>query len=92
MLSTGEPRLSVPFFYNPSLCARVQPLQLPSSLPWERDEGQEQCRWRDGRHEQLAEYGMNAFKSLARSHPEVMAMYHSDLRLAPGGSVVRVRQ
>lgn len=89
MLSTGAPRLSIPFFYNPNLRTRVAPLALPASLPWERAEA-EGGRWRDARaHAQLSEYGMNAFKSLARSHPEVMAIHHPDLEVSGDGSVVR---
>ena len=37
VLSTAVTRLSVPFFYNPSLETVVEPLALPSSLAWERD-------------------------------------------------------
>ena len=37
VLSTPVTRLSVPFFYNPSLETVVEPLSLPSSLAWERD-------------------------------------------------------
>ena len=37
VLSTPVTRLSVPFFYNPSLETVVEPLALPSSLAWERD-------------------------------------------------------
>ena len=47
-----------------------------ASLPWEREEdaGEVEARWRtQGKNAQVAEYGANAFKSLARSHPAVMA-------------------
>ena len=37
VLSTAATRLSVPFFYNPSLETVVEPLALPPSLAWERD-------------------------------------------------------
>ena len=37
----------------------------------------------------IGEYGANALKSLARSHPEVMARHHPDLEVKPDGSVVR---
>uniref|UniRef100_A0A0G4I6L0 Fe2OG dioxygenase domain-containing protein n=1 Tax=Chromera velia CCMP2878 TaxID=1169474 RepID=A0A0G4I6L0_9ALVE len=38
----------------------------------------------------IAQFGMNAFKSLARSHPEVMKRHHPDLRVCPDGTVVRL--
>ena len=37
LAARGE-RVSVPFFYNPALSATVRPLELPASLPWEREE------------------------------------------------------
>ena len=37
VLSPPVTRLSVPFFYNPSLETVVEPLPLPASLAWERD-------------------------------------------------------
>lgn len=36
----------------------------------------------------LPSYGMNAFKSLARSHPLVFARHHPDLRVLADGQVV----
>ena len=37
-----------------------------------------------GRNKLSAEYGVNAFKSLARSHPTVLAAHHPDLCLVDG--------
>ena len=70
----------------------MQPLDLPPSLPWERDEeaaADVEARWRtEGKNAQVAEYGANAFKSLARSHPEVMARHHPDLVVCDDGRIV----
>ena len=38
----------------------------------------------------LREYGLNALKSLARSHPAVFAAHHPDLRLEEDGQIVRM--
>ena len=59
LAARGE-RVSVPFFYNPALSATVRPLELPASLPWEREEdaGEVEARWRtQGKNAQVAEYG-----------------------------------
>ena len=80
VLSSGRERVSVPFFYNPRLEAVVRPLALPAALEWEREEGE---RWRNPANELIAEYGANAFKSLARSHPTVLRRWHADLRVDP---------
>ena len=37
----------------------------------------------------LEAYGANALKSLARSHPEVMARHHPDLVVGEDGAVAR---
>jgi len=90
VLSTPVTRLSVPFFYNPSLETVVEPLALPSSLVWERDAAYDsQTHWRRPANAMLREYGLNAFKSLARSHPAVFAAHHPDLRVEEDGQVVR---
>ena len=89
LAARGE-RVSVPFFYNPALSATVRPLELPASLPWEREEdaGEVEARWRtQGKNAQVAEYGANAFKSLARSHPAVMVRHHPDLRVCEDGRI-----
>ena len=72
------------------LRATVSPLELPAGLPWERDEGYDaHTHWRRDRNAMLSEYGANAFKSLARSHPAVFARHHADLRVLDDGRVVR---
>ena len=92
VLSTPRARLSIPYFYNPALEATVEPLELPASLPWEREaEYDRERHWRRPQNALLAEYGANAFKSLARSHPAVFARHHSDLRLLDDGRVVRAQ-
>ena len=126
VLSTSAARLSVPFFYNPALECRVEPLPLPV-LPWERNVAYDteasaggsnlaslplghitgetltwlsaalvrsyathsQSHWRRPKNAMLHEYGANAFKSLARSHPAVFERHHPDLRVTDDGRVVK---
>ena len=45
--------------------------------------------WRRPANAMLREYGLNAFKSLARSHPAVFAAHHPDLLVEEDGQVVR---
>merc|ERR1712070_1250887 len=72
VLSSLSPRVSIPFFYNPTLSANVSPVTLPSDLLWERDSRYDlDMHWRRPNNAMLPEYGANAFKSLARSHPSV---------------------
>eukprot|EP00586_Coscinodiscus_wailesii_P016608 CAMPEP_0172498552 /NCGR_PEP_ID=MMETSP1066-20121228/113590_1 /TAXON_ID=671091 /ORGANISM="Coscinodiscus wailesii, Strain CCMP2513" /LENGTH=461 /DNA_ID=CAMNT_0013271857 /DNA_START=34 /DNA_END=1419 /DNA_ORIENTATION=- len=82
-------RLSVPFFYNPRLEARVEVLELPDTLVWDRDETamMKERRWKRQGNEMLRVYGRNAFKSLARSHPRVFERWHGDLMLDEGGQL-----
>jgi isopenicillin N synthase-like dioxygenase len=90
VLSTPAARLSIPFFFNPSLETVVQPLALPGSLEWEREASYDsQSHWRRPSNAMLPAYGANAFKSLARSHPAVFAAHHPDLRVLEDGRVVR---
>ena len=85
-------RLSVPYFYNPRLEATVAPLPAAdiARLPWERDDGYDaQAHWRRPSNAMIHEYGANAFKSLARSHPAVFERHHPDLHLLPDERVLR---
>lgn len=82
-------RLSIPYFHNPVLDACIEPLTLPSALEWERDKSyDEKAHWRRPSNAMLAEYGSNAFKSLARSHPAVFEEHHPDLRVLNDGRIV----
>jgi len=53
-----------------------------SALPWTRERPAAAVR-----HSLLREYGANAFKSLARSHPLVFARHHPDLSVRGDGMV-----
>ena len=75
-------RLSLPFFWNPSLSAIVDVVCDPSRLPWTRDRPPTETR-----HSLLRAYGANAFKSLARSHPRVFERHHPDLYVKEDGTV-----
>ncbi len=81
------PRISVPWFYNPPLECEVRPLALPSTLEWERSGGEGARHWRRPGNVMLRKYGLNAFKSLARSHPDVFRDQHPDLTLGEDGEV-----
>ena len=65
-------------------------LELPASLPWEREEGYEaQKHWVRPKNAMLQSYGLNAFKSLARSHPRVFERHHNDLVLMEDGRILQ---
>jgi isopenicillin N synthase-like dioxygenase len=68
-------RFSVPFFYNPRLDARIEPLPFPhaSAAPGVTD---------DPSNPLFAEYGFNELKGKLRAHPLVAARHHTEL-LAP---------
>ncbi|WP_329337874.1 isopenicillin N synthase family oxygenase [Streptomyces sp. NBC_00663] len=65
-------RFSVPFFYNPRLDARVEPLPFPhaSTAPGVTD---------DPSNPLFAEYGYNELKGKLRAHPLVAERHHGDL-------------
>jgi isopenicillin N synthase-like dioxygenase len=86
LLSTA--RISVPYFYNPNIDAMIEQRALPASLPWEREAGYEaKSHWRRDSNAFISSYGLNAFKSLARSHPAVFERHHPDLVVTPDGQV-----
>lgn len=88
-VTTGSQRqrISVPYFYNPTLSARVETVDLPRSLPWERVNSEK--HWRRKGNVMLNTYGENAFKSLARSHSSVFAKQHMDLDLLDDGRIIK---
>ena len=89
----SPPRLSVPYFWNPRLDAVIEPMEsLPETLTWLRPEPEDVAETGShgsGGNRLIGEYGLNALKSLARSHPEVMARHHPDLEVMRDGSVAR---
>ena len=84
-------RFNMPFFWNPRLDFCVERIDLPNSLVWERPRPSEgSIGWTSshaGGNKLQACYGANAFKSLARSHPQVMEQHHQDLTVLPDGTV-----
>ena len=94
-------RLSVPYFWNPKLEYVCEPMDLPPSVRWTRagaptaafaaaaaQAGKEKKKAKK-KNPLLEAYGANALKSLARSHPEVMARHHPDLVVGEDGAVAR---
>ena len=75
--SIGDDRVSIPFFFNPALDARVPQLELPAEL---RTEAAGVTR--DPANPIFGLYGDNALKYRLRAHPDVAALHHSEL-LAP---------
>ncbi|GAA1934264.1 2-oxoglutarate and iron-dependent oxygenase domain-containing protein [Microbacterium aoyamense] len=67
-------RISVPFFFNPALDARLPIIELPAELAAEAH-GVTQ----DPTNRIHALYGENALKSRLRAHPDVAAIHHPDL-------------
>ncbi|SPF04229.1 isopenicillin N synthase family dioxygenase [Streptomyces sp. MA5143a] len=65
-------RFSVPFFYNPRLDARIEPLVFPyaSAAPGVTD---------DPANPLFAEYGFNELKGKLRAHPLVAERHHAGL-------------
>ena len=84
-------RFSMPYFWNPRLDFCVKHIEVPKSLVWERPKPSAQSIETTDSHEGgnklHACYGENAFKSLARSHPQVMERHHSDLIVLPDGTI-----
>ena len=72
-------RISVPYFFNPRLDSSVSDL-----VPLEDMTEAPASDTHEGKNVLMGQYGENAFKSLARSHPEVLARHHTDLALADG--------
>lgn len=72
-----DERISVPFFFNPALDARLPIIELPADLAAEA-RGVED----DPTNPIHATYGENALKSRLRAHPDVAERWHSDLLAA----------
>ncbi|OAA29391.1 dioxygenase, isopenicillin N synthase [Frankia sp. EI5c] len=74
----GHERVSVAFFFGPSLSATVTPVPLPADLLAEiPDAGPP-----DPDNPIFAQHGMNTLKSWLRSHPEVTRRHYADLTAA----------
>jgi isopenicillin N synthase-like dioxygenase len=69
-----EDRISVPFFFNPSLDAELPPIELPAELA-AHARGVAQ----DPRNPIHGLHGENALKSRLRAHPDVAEIWHPDL-------------
>lgn len=68
---TGD-RISVPYFFNPALDARLPLIQIPKELG-------EYSVSDDPENPIFALYGENCLKSRLRSHPDVAERHHRDL-------------
>ena len=73
-----EERISIPFFFNPALDARLPLIDLPAELA-----AQARGVTKDPANPIHALYGENALKSRLRAHPDVAAIHHADLVGAP---------
>lgn len=69
----GE-RISVPFFFNPALDAKLPLIELPAELATEARGVTD-----DPNNPIHSLYGENALKSRLRAHPDVAAIHHADL-------------
>ena len=76
-----DERISVPFFFNPALDARLPIIELPAALAAEA-RGVTQ----DPTNPIHSLYGENALKSRLRAHPDVAAIHHPDLLAARAAS------
>ncbi|MFH8371691.1 isopenicillin N synthase family dioxygenase [Streptomyces sp. NPDC018031] len=68
----GRERFSVPFFYNPRLDARIEPLPFPHAR-------HAPGATRDPANPLFAEYGRNELKGWLRAHPGVARRHHAGL-------------
>ncbi|GAB6857249.1 isopenicillin N synthase family dioxygenase [Microbacterium xylanilyticum] len=73
-----DERISIPFFFNPALDARLPLIELPPELA-----AQARGITKDPSNPIHALYGENALKSRLRAHPDVAAIHHADLVGAP---------
>lgn len=71
---SGSDRLSIPYFFNPSLDAEIPPVDLPPHLA-ARSRGVTQ----DAENVLGSRYGENLLKARLRAHPDVAAIHHRDL-------------
>ncbi|MCR2764797.1 isopenicillin N synthase family oxygenase [Microbacterium sp. zg.B48] len=69
-----DDRISVPFFFNPALDARLPVIKLPAELA-----AAARGVTQDPANPIHALYGENALKSRLRAHPDVAAIHHADL-------------
>jgi isopenicillin N synthase-like dioxygenase len=69
-----DERISVPFFFNPALDARLPLIELPAELA-----ASARGVTQDPTNPIHALYGENALKSRLRAHPDVAAIHHADL-------------
>lgn len=76
-----DERISVPFFFNPALDARLPIIDLPEELASEVRGVTD-----DPTNPIHATYGENALKSRLRAHPDVAERWHPDLLAARTGS------
>jgi isopenicillin N synthase-like dioxygenase len=76
-----DERISVPFFFNPALDARLPIIDLPAELA-AAARGVED----DPTNPIHATYGENALKSRLRAHPDVAERWHPDLLAARAAS------
>lgn len=67
-------RISIPFFFNPALDARLPLIQLPPELAAEAKGVTD-----DPNNPIHSLYGENCLKSRLRAHPDVAAIQHADL-------------
>lgn len=76
-----DERISVPFFFNPALDARLPIIELPADLAAEAHGVED-----DPTNPIHATYGENALKSRLRAHPDVAERWHPDLLAARAAS------
>lgn len=76
-------RISIPFFFNPALDARLPLIRLSAELA-----AQSQGVSTDPHNPIHSLYGENALKSRLRAHPDVAQIHHADLVSVPSSTPV----
>ncbi|WOO80346.1 putative 2-oxoglutarate-dependent dioxygenase DIN11 [Vanrija pseudolonga] len=83
-----DDRVSVPFFFNPSLDTTFPPFSLPSELA---AKAREKVVADDPRNPLFELYGWNALKARLKSHPDVAEAHHAELvKQGVAGADVRI--
>lgn len=77
----GTDRISIPYFLNPALDARIPLLPLPPELA-----AAARGVTADPANPIFDTYGENAWKSRTRAHPDVAELHHGIKAAGPGGS------
>ncbi|KAG0559587.1 hypothetical protein KC19_10G116200 [Ceratodon purpureus] len=89
-LPGSRSRYSIPFFFNPCLDAEAKPMDIETitSKEWRDTTARGGESTHGGKNKLHPVFGINTFKSFARSHPQIVKRHHPDLMDAQGNLVL----